>query len=84
MRCKVATISRSSGAGTQETVAAHGLLYAPADKALGHARVLAGLSQPLRVHFDRLRQAGHGKIPLVRQPVSPTAGFQYAPGTAWS
>ncbi len=73
MRCRVATITRSSGAGTRNVIPVTRFWHAPGDEAPGHCDVLAGLTQTLRVNFHRLRQAGHGKVPFVRQPVAPAA-----------
>ena len=73
MRCRVATITRSSTAGTRKVNPLTRLGDAARDESLGHGRLLAGLSQSLGMHFYRFGKAGNDKVPLVRQAIAPTA-----------
>src|SRR5579883_2103310 len=45
--------------------------YSAADKALRQPGVLASLAQPLCMDFDRFWQSRDGKVPLVREAISP-------------
>src|ERR1700675_4374936 len=43
----------------------------------GYSRLLSGLSQASGVHFDKLGQSRNDEVPLIGQPISPTAVRQF-------
>ena len=61
--------------GHAKLVAVEFFRHAPFNHSASHRFVLASLSQIAHVNFNQLRKARHREIPLVSQPVTPTAGL---------